>query len=267
LIVRSLALTTELALATTRGRITDRGDYIVVETPDDPGYYFGNLLVLPAAPQVGEVAYWSRRFADELGKNPAIRHVTFSWDGISGDAGAADELALAGFTIESSVVLTADEVTAPSIATHAGGEPLAIRALVPDEMLELADLAWAVGDRHDETYRSFLDRRARWHKTLVERDVATFWGAFDGAALVASLGLVRFNDVARFQDVQTALAYRKRGLASRLLETAARDAFARGVERVVIVALAGSEGERVYTRAGFKIVERTASACKYPTPA
>ena len=49
MIVRSLALTTELALATTRGRITDRGDYIVVETPDDPGYYFGNLLVLPAA--------------------------------------------------------------------------------------------------------------------------------------------------------------------------------------------------------------------------
>jgi len=261
LIVRSLALTTELALATTRGRITDRGDYIVVETPDDPGYYFGNLLVLPAPPQVGEVAYWTRRFADELGKNPAIRHVTFSWDGITGDAGAVNELVANGFTIESSVVLVADEVTAPPPPSGTG---IVLRALEPDQVLELADLAWAIGDRHDETYRSFLDRRARWHKTLVERGMATFWGAFDGTAIVASLGLVRFGDVARYQDVQTTVAYRKRGLASALLAIAARDAFSRGVERVVIVALAGSEGERVYTRAGFKVVERTASACKYP---
>ena len=254
---RSLALTTELALALTRGRITDRGDYIVVETPDDPGYYYGNLLVLPAAPQVGEVGYWTRRFTDELGKNPAIRHVTLWWDGITGDAGAADELRAAGFTIETSVVMTAEEVTAPP-------RGLEIRELDPDQVLETAELAWAIGDRHDERYREFLQRRATWHRDLVARRIATFWGVHDGGALVASLGLVRLDTVARYQDVQTALAYRRRGYAGALLAAAAADGFSRGIERVVIIALPGSDAERVYTRIGFRAVERTASACRYP---
>ena len=257
---RSLALTTELALAVTRGRITDRGDYIVVETPDDPGYYYGNLLVLPAAPQVGEVGYWTRRFTEELGKNPAIRHVTLWWDGITGDAGARDELLAAGFTIETSVVMSASEATEvvlPSIGVH---------PLDPDQVLETAELAWAVGDRHDERYREFLQRRATWHRDLVARGTATFWGVHDNGALVASLGLVTLGTVARYQDVQTAAAYRRRGYAGALLAAAAHDAFSRpgGPTQAVIIAIPGSDAERVYTRVGFRAVERTASACRYP---
>jgi GNAT superfamily N-acetyltransferase len=201
-----------------------------------------------------------RRFADELGKNPAIRHVTFWWDGISGDVGARDELEAAGFTIESSVVLIAEEVrpAAPPAAQ--------LHALEPDQVLATADLAWAIGDRHDETYREFLNRRARWHRSLVEHGTARFWGAFDGGALVASLGLVTLGALARYQDVQTTPAYRKRGIASALLATAAEDAFAHGVERVVVTAVAGGDGERVYARAGFRTAERTVSACRYPPP-
>jgi GNAT superfamily N-acetyltransferase len=254
--VRGLALTTELALAVTRGRIIDRGDYIVVETPDDPGYYYGNLLVLPAAPQVGEVAYWTRRFTEELGKNPAIRHVTFWWDGITGDLGAADELRAAGFTLETSLVMTAHQISAPP--------KLDVRLLDADKVLETAELAWAIGDRHDEPYREFLQRRAAWHGDLVARGIARFWGIQDGETLVASLGLVTIGTVARYQDVQTLTAYRQRGYAGALLAAAARDAFERGVERVVIIAVPGSEAERVYTRVGFRVVERTASACRYP---
>jgi GNAT superfamily N-acetyltransferase len=252
--VRSLALQTELALAATRGRITDRGDYIVIETPDDPGYYYGNLLVLPAPPQVGEVAYWTRRFGEELGaRTPAIRHVTFWWDGTTGDPGAADELVAAGFTIERSLVMTADALaTAPAA--------LPIRTLTADEVLATAELAYAIGDRHDEPYREFLARRAAWHRGLVARGEAEFYGAHDGDALVASLGLVTGGSLARYQDVQTAPAYRKRGLAGALLAAAASHVRA----RLVIVALAGSDAERVYTRVGFRVAERTVSACRYP---
>lgn len=253
--IRSLALQTELALAATRGAVTDRGDYIVVETPDDPGYYYGNLLVLPAAPQVGEVAYWTRRFGDELGKNPAIRHVTFWWDGVTGDAGATDELAAAGFTVERSVVMTAmpADVTRATVSWP-------IRALLADEVLATAKLAYEVGDRHDETFRTFVERRAAHHRELVARGLAAFYGAFDGAQIIASLGLVRLGAVARFQDVQTLAAYRNHGVASALLAAAADSA----TEQLVIVAHAGSNGQRVYERAGLRIVEHTVSACRYP---
>lgn len=275
--IRSLALTTELALATLRGRVTDRDDYLVVETPGNPGFYDGNVLVLPAAPQVGEVAYWSRKFADELGKNPAIKHVSLWWDGVHGDQGAADELRAAGFVLMANQVMTAE----PPLATRAGeaastyarSGAFVVRALSPEEVLATADVAYIIGDRHDESYRLFLDRRAAWHRDLVARGQARFWGAFDRATpdapaplrfgtdmLVGSLGLVWLDELARYQDVQTLPSHRRRGIAGALLATSMLEAFARGAERVVIIAEPDSEASRVYERAGFRTVERTVNA-------
>jgi GNAT superfamily N-acetyltransferase len=268
--IRSIALTTELALIATRGRITDRGSYLVVETPDDPGYYHGNLLVLPAPPQPGELPYWLRKFDDEFGDNPQIKHVTLTWDGISGDEGAGEELRGAGFSVDTHQVMVADGVDPRA-------SPLPTRELLPDEVIATADLGWAMGDRHDETYRRFLHRRAAWHRDLVMRGIAKFFGAFDpagrsesgplhsgDATLVASLGIVRVVDVGRYQDVQTSPAYRKRGLARALLATAAQAAIAGGAERVVIVVEPDSPAARLYARAGFREIERTTSACRMP---
>ena len=251
---RSVGLSTDLGLLATRGTIVDRGNYLVARTPEDPGYYFGNLLVLAAPPQVGEVAYWIRRFADELGRDPQIRHVTLRWDGIAGDTGAREELEAAGFKLEIDHVMTAGRVTATAVGYE-------IRALAPDEVPAIASLGFAIDDRHDESYRQFLQRRAGWQRALVEANKATFWGAFDAGELVGSLGLVPLGDVARYQDVQTAESHRKRGIASALIAAAAARC---PCERLVIVAMPGSEAQRVYERVGFTILERTVSACRYP---
>src|SRR5687767_10256398 len=113
MLVRSLGLRTDLELAATRGQVIDRDGYLVVITPDDPTYYHGNLLVLPAAPQVGEVSYWTRRFVEAFGRDAAIRHVALRWDGIHGNTGATEELTAAGFTVEVTQVMTARTVAAP----------------------------------------------------------------------------------------------------------------------------------------------------------
>lgn len=262
MIVRSLALTTELALAQTRGTLTDRGDYLVVETPDDPTYYHGNLLVLPAAPQVGEVSHWLRRFEAELsGKNHAIKHVTLWWDGIAGDVGAADQLRAAGFTINVNSVMVLDAAPRP-VAAPAGIE---IRKLDANEVLATADVAWAIADRHDDVYRRFYQRRANWHRQLAVRGLATFWGAFDGDDIVGSLGLVTLGNIGRYQDVQTLATHRRRGIATALLVAAARQGFSSGLARVVIIAEAGSGADQVYTRIGFREIEKMASAVKAPS--
>jgi GNAT superfamily N-acetyltransferase len=258
MLVRGVGLTTELGLFATRGRVVDREDYLVVTTPDDPSYYDGNLLVLPAAPQVGEVAFWTRRFTDELGANPEIRHVTLCWDGTTGDAGAVGELAAAGFVIEHVQVMAAAEVTAPPIA-------LDVRPLEADELPRAAELAYAIGDHHDEKHRRFLQRRAAWQRDLVRRGIARFWGAFDDGVLVGSLGIVLLGSRARYQDVQTAATHRKRGIASALLARAAGFARDSGAGTLVIMAMPGSAAARVYERAGFQTIERTASACRFPS--
>jgi ribosomal protein S18 acetylase RimI-like enzyme len=254
--VRSLGLSTDLQLLALRGQIVDRGDYLVVSTPDDRGYYFGNLLVLRAAPQVGEVAYWTRKFREEH-TSDEIKHVTLVWDTISGDVGARTELEAAGFTVEVN-----DVMTAPTRDISRALTSVAIRTLVADEVLASADLSWANGDRHDDAYRQFLDRRALWKSELVRKGSARFYGAFDGETLVGSLGLVSLGDVARYQDVEVAASHRKRGIASALLATAAADATA---ETLVIVAESEGAAGRVYERAGFRVIERTASACRRPS--
>jgi GNAT superfamily N-acetyltransferase len=236
----SLALTTELALAATRGKIADRGEYLVVETPDEPGWSDGNYLVLARPPRAGELAEWTRRFQRELGRE---RVVVLRWDG------PGDE-EFDGWTVDVFEMMVADEVLAP---VH----ELAMQELAPDELPATAELAWMIGDRHDEAYHQFLKRRAAWQAKLVAGGRARFLGAFDGGKLVASVGLFDAGTVARYQDVQTLPAYRRRGVAGALLAAAAR---ATRVERFAILAEPGSDAQRVYRRVGFRTAERTTRA-------
>ena len=252
--IRSRGLATDLELAKTRGQVIDRDGYLVVVTPDDPSYYLGNLLVLPAAPQVGEVAYWTRKFATELGSDPAIRHVAMRWDGIHGDTGATDELVAAGFTVEVLQVMTATALDAAPCYYE-------IQPLEPRDLIAAAELEYAIGDRHDDSFRQFLHRRAAWKQSLLAAGRATFWGAFDKLMLVGSLGLVQLGTRARYQDVQTAVAYRGRGIARGLLRAAAN---ASSASELVIVAEPNSKAARVYEQVGFTTVERVGSACRYP---
>lgn len=254
--LRSVGLQTDLELAATHGVVTDRDGYLVVTT-DDPTYFYGNMLVLPAAPQVGEVGYWSRKFAEELGRDPAIRHVTLRWDGIAGEVGAAEELAAAGFTVEVTQVMSARTVTAPRIE-------LEVRPLATAEVVLTAELEYRDADRHDDVYRQFLQRRALWKQSLVATGRAMWFGAFDRGDLVGSLGLVALGARGRYQDVQTAATHRKRGIASALLAAAAREVLP-AIEQLVIVAEPESAAARVYERAGFRTIERIASACRYPS--
>jgi ribosomal protein S18 acetylase RimI-like enzyme len=248
-LVHGVGLTTELALATTRGTVIDRGDCLVVRTPDDPSFYDGNLVVFGSHPRPGEIATWTARFAAEL---PDIPYRAFRWDGPPGDPG---ELLTAGFTVDVHEVMVADDLIAPPAS-------LPIRALSPEAVVASHSLAFAMGEHHHDSYRTFLRRRAAWHASLVARGDARFWGAFDGDTLVATAGLVELGELARFQDVRTAQAYRRRGLAGALLAAAATGTRA---SRLVIVVQPDSAAAHLYERVGFRSVERTATAWR-PAP-
>ncbi|HET7505193.1 MAG TPA: GNAT family N-acetyltransferase [Kofleriaceae bacterium] len=259
--VESLGLATDLALIATRGSVVDRGAYLVTATPDDPGYYHGNMLVLPAPLEPGELSWALALFAREVGADPAIRHVTLCWDGVHGEVGATAELTAAGFSIDTTLVMSATEVAA---APPPPG--IELRPLAPDELARATELAFAIGGAPGAAYRQFLQRRTAWHRDLVVRQAATFWGAFADRTLVASLGVVRLGRLGRYQDVQTAPGHRRQGIAAALLAAAGAEALSAGVEQLAIHTLAGSEALRVYERIGFRTLERTASACREPPP-
>jgi GNAT superfamily N-acetyltransferase len=227
--------------------VIDHGAYLVVRTRDNPSYHLGNCLVLDLPPRIGEVGAWKQVFDDEFRDLPAVRHVALRWQG---DPAPLVELVVAGFKIEITGVWTAAAIAPAQTA-------LEVRALRADEMPAVSALTFSIADDHSEAYRQFLNRRTAWTARMIERGAATWYGAFDGSALVGSLGLVTFDRIARFQDVQTEATHRRRGVASSLLAAAART----NIDRYVILAEPNSDAARVYKRAGFvETEERLVSA-------
>jgi GNAT superfamily N-acetyltransferase len=264
-----------------RARITYRHDWIVVETPDDPGGVDGNFLVLPRPAAAGELPRWIERFSSELGSH---RAVSLRCDDASGRLADEGELRAAGFELDVHELLVVDQLSISAVPA------LPVRALAASEVGLAGELAWELADRHDEGYRAFLASRGRWLADMVARGRAHVVGAFDGAALVASLGIIPLGTIARFDQVQTHPAYRRRGLATALLALAARlcdgvdgrdqrpagstaESHRRArcagrcgsIERFAILTEPDSPASRVYRRAGFHPHERTARAWRMPT--
>ncbi len=256
--VDSLAWRTDLALLTYAGsKIEDHGDHLVVRTPANPGYYWGNFLLLEAVPEDGHLDSWLRRFEEEF---PEAGHRTF---GVDGTTGSADDLAAfreAGFDIERSTVMTATEVHPPA-RPHTGAT---LRPLASDDDWE-QQVALAMVDE-DDTSLDFATRRALAQRALVDQGRGQWFGAFLDQRLVSSLGLfVASEGLARFQEVKTHPDARGRGLCGTLVHHASRYGFDElGVGTLVMVADPDYLAIRVYRAVGFTGSETQLQATRTP---
>lgn len=217
------------------GQVLLHGEAFVVRTPDNPGYYWGNYVLVP-----GEwAADTSRRFFAE--QFPEAGHVAI------GLLGAAQPAEWAPWPVEANDVLGLGR---PPEAVAVDG--YTVRALRGQDWRQ----AWrneVQGQSQD--YGDFAWRRIESRQRLVERGDGLFVGAFVGGELAADLGIVLCGSVARYQSVFTHPEHRGRGLASWLLSRAGTWAGQRGAQRWVIIAEPDSDARRLYGRLGFSFVE------------
>lgn len=237
---------TDLAvLELTGSRIEDLGDHLVVRTPANPGFRWGNFLLVTDPGAVGDAERWTSRFADAF---PGADHLTVAFVRAPGDARAWQSL---GLEVQVDDVLTTR--TLPRETPLADGYE--VHALAgQDWELSLARALVAnaaTGQEDAASFERFATERTRVRRALSERGDAAFFGAFSDGALVAELGIVRCGRRARYQDVGTDELHRRRGLASFLLGTAARWAGERGCDEWVIVTEATNPAGRVYRSLGF----------------
>lgn len=238
---------TDLAVLELSGAtIEDRRDHLVVTSPGNPGFHWGNCLVVTDAADVEDAGRWIALF------QAAFPYAT--WISIGLIRAPSDERPWTqhGVGVDIDPVLTTR--TVPRLPPPPVG--YTVRPLQPRDWEAVLQRAMAenaaAGAEEPTAYERFARARTAARQALSERNEAAFFGAFAGEALVADLGVVRCGVVARYQSVSTHPEHRRRGLASHLLGVAGRWASDHGCDKWVIVTEEGNPALRVYRNAGFE---------------
>ncbi len=252
--VRSLAFRTDLMVRRLAGStIVDRGDHLVVHTPQNPWYYWGNFLLLEAPPVGAAIEEWIARFDQEF---PGAGHVTLGIDG-NQFRPPLEFPSSVGLEVDLGVVLTGGRPPTPCpLADEYAVRPLRT-AQDWHEELRLRQEEGAEKGRLMAGHSEFLERSTAEAARLTEQGWAAYVGAFEGDRLRSVTGIVSDRrGVARYQNVATHREHRRRGLASRLVAEAGVLAVSTlGAARLVIVADNGGPAARLYQSLGFTLSE------------
>jgi GNAT superfamily N-acetyltransferase len=242
----------------TGSTVEDLGDHLVVRTPHNPTFHWGNWVLVTDPDAVDDARRWVRAFQAAI---PSATWVAIGLVRMPGDGGA---WAAEGLELGLDDVLVAG--TPPRATALAGG--YTARRLAGDDWDQVVARELAENDRTSESepssFERFVRARTRAQRALSDRDVAAFFGAFSDGVLVADLGVVRCGATARYQNVETDARYRRRGLASHLLGIAARWAADHGCDRWVIVTEAANPAGRVYRNLGFELDVANVTAYRQP---
>lgn len=269
--VRTLIHATDLDVLSPDRVVERRDGHLVVRSPDNPEFYWGNFLLFGDAPAEGDAVRWEVLFDEAFAAEPRVRHRTFTWDTGDGRLGRArEEFGARGYDLEESVGLIAE---ADALRPHQReNRDVTIHALDPfgDEELWEAVTELQVANRDavftdEDAYRAFARARQAGRLRHFRAGRGTWYAALDDGTVVAGCGIVVTGGRGRYQAVDTAEPYRRRGICSRLVVEAARhstEAF--GAERFVIVAEAGYHALGLYESLGFERRERSAGVMLRP---
>jgi GNAT superfamily N-acetyltransferase len=260
--VMSLGFRTDLMLRSMAGSVVaDRGSHLVVRTPANPGYWWGNFVLFDAPARRGDASRWASVFAGEF---PGAAHLALGVDGVDGDVGDAAELDRLGVTVEVNSVLTAARLTPPA----GPGPDAVVRPLAGDEdWAQALELRLATEDEEPSAdHRQFLERKTAEYRELCEAGHGAWFGAFVDGRMRSGAGLFADGSgVARFQSVETHPAHRRRGLASAVVHHAGHWGLTeRGAHTLVIVADPDYHAIAIYRTLGFTDTERQVQLHRAP---
>ena len=254
--VRSLAFRTDLAILRWAGaEIEDQGSRLVVRTPSNPSYYWGNFYLLDQPPDPdtvdGLIAAYDADFPDSA-------HRAIGVDGTHGPAGVpgTTDLRRSGGRGQHGDDSLVGASAAPAPVRCRVSDRSAPRAI--GNSASISRRPSMTTSSEPETYREFAVRKAAHDRSICDAGHGAWWGAFVDGRLVSVMGIIDAgNGLARYQSVETHPDFRGRGLAGTLVHRVARYAFdERGARTLVMVADPDYLAIRVYRSVGFDDTEK-----------
>lgn len=252
---KSVGLTTNLIFHRPFAQIADRGDYVAIRTPARPDYFWGNYLVFREAPRPGCLEAWLAAFEREIGPRSRTGFMALTWDDPGGAAGDLSAFLDFGFTAAFSCVLTATEVQKPANYNSAF-QVRALQSAADWETYLDVHLSepWGYGTAKQQ--RDFTAGQRDDLRGLAEAGLGLRFGAFLDGQPASELGLYWNDTHARFNNVGTHAALRRRGACSTLVYEASKAVLAkRKGTTLVIEAAEGAPAARLYKALGFSGAE------------
>lgn len=254
--IKSLGYRTDLIFPRFEGEITDRGNYLVIRTPTNPHFYWGNYLLFDRPPGEGDFKRWRDLFAREIGSPPQVTHQVFGWDTIHGEKGFIEPFLAAGFQAIHTEVLTAQQIHPPA-RPHPGVTVRPLRTTADWEQAIENQVRCREPEHSEDGHRRFKQRQFACYRRMAEAGLGEWFGAFLGEQLVADLGIYHDGELGRYQNVETHPDYRRQGIAGTLVYQASCYALEQfHLKGLVIVADYEGAPARLYRSLGFEYREQ-----------
>lgn len=239
--------------------VEDCGDHLLIRTPLNPEYHWGNFVFVTDEDVVSDADRWVATFQS------AFPQATWVTIGLIRMPDNQDAWVAQGLDLELDDVLTTR--TIPRQTPLPDG--YTVRRLGGDDWAQSVARSVVENERTNEhdplSYERFAKGQVQARRALSDRDRGAWFGAFADGTLIADLGIVRCGTTARYQSVGTDEEHRRRGLAAHLLGVAARWAGDQGCDRWVIVTEATNPAGRVYRSLGFEPDTSHASTYRHPS--
>ena len=272
--INSLVWATDIDVLAADHLVERCDGYWAVHSPRNPTYWWGNFLLFDDPPALGDGERWEALFSQEFSERPEVTHRTLAWDRVDGEQGAAEhEFVARGYKLE----WTSGLIARPeALVEHpAANSDVQVLALDPDGDEELwaavLDVQHAGSDEEfkgTDYHRNFLLRRQQEHQEIFRSGRGAWYVALLDGVVAGSLGIVVTDTRARYQAVDTAEQFRRRGIARRLVHEAARDARSKhAIDHFVIAADPDYHAISIYEDLGFERVELVVGALRTPANA
>lgn len=268
----SLGWQTEIGFARFDGLVSERADCVVVRTPSDPLFYWGNCLILPQPPRDAELPHWLQRFEEEVGRfTPESGHVAIGFDA-RGPHEPLIQWAAAGFEIYATetLVLKQESTRPMARALDADFHFRALDLSQGPDLQRALELQCATMEAGFEPagYRRHRERQLQRYAAMQRAGLGAWFGVWQGDELLADCGLFKAGEAStlgRFQHVSTHPAWRRRGLCTGLIAATLRHGFEQmGLQRLVMCADPEDVAIGIYESLGFQRESRTLSAQRRP---
>ena len=255
--IKSLSYSTLLYQLFFSSNVIDKGDYLVIRTPELPFYHWGNFLLFPNAPDPNSLQEWTACFQSEFDKS-GCAHLAFVWDSPSGEFGESAAFEEEGYYFQFDEILTAGEAVKPAFFN----EQVEVRILESnmdwESRIELNEACSGVCNALEfqklgEHYRGdTLNGKSIFFGAFMDGRLVGELGVFRGGPKTAIVGLVKTDPDFRRQGICASLLYQSIAIGKDLLD----------FNEFVMVAEKIGGSASVYKSVGFQVVEHGACLLK-----